>query len=323
MLLQYINLSSLNVADDSYRITFAPKIDALKQSIKAVGIIQPINVRHTPEGTYQIVTGYKRALALQELERQSIPAMVHEPNDLSPTQAFLWSLHDNAMTRPLNLIEKSIAITKLKQFYSVSEEDIAKQFLPIMGEEPSFRILHQLLALDSLTEPMKNHIVISDLALSAASRIAEFTPSTQQSLLGVLSHIRPSTSKLNELLALLREISARDGLSVEEILNRYQLLQVVANPSASSTDKVAALRQTLKGIRLPQLSERQRHLAQLIQGLELPETAKILADPYFENRNMKLECQFSQPEELNCLIKKVQDAFEKQKWQQIFEWYRA
>lgn len=323
MLLKYIPVSSLNIADDSYRITFAPNIDELKLSIKAVGVIQPINVRHTQEGTYQIVTGYKRTLAMQELERQSIPAMVHEPNDLSPTQAFLWSLHDNAITRPLNLVEKSIAITKLNQFYSMSEDELVKQFLPLLGMEPSYKVLHQMFAIDGLTEPLKNHIVKSDMALSAASRIAEFTPSTQQSLLAVLSHIKPSTNKLNELLALLREISARDALSVEEILNRYQLLQVVANPSASSADKVAALRQALKGIKLPQLSERQRHLAELIQNLDLPNTAKVIADPYFENNNMKLEYQFSQPEELNALIKKIQDAFEKQKWQQIFEWYRT
>jgi hypothetical protein len=260
---------------------------------------------------------------MQELGRQSMPAMVHEPQDLSPTQAFLWSFHDNAITRPLNLVEKSIALTKLKQFYSMPEEELVKQFLPLMNEEPSFKILHQLFSLDSLTEPIKNYVVQTDMALSAANRIAEFTPSTQQALLGVLSHIKPSTSKLNELLALLREISARDGISVEEILNRYQLLQVVASQTATSVDKVAALRQALKGIRLPQLTERQRQLAELIQGLDLPDTARVIADPYFENKSMKLEYNFSQPEELNSLVKKIQDAFEKQKWQQIFDWYRA
>ncbi|MBT3182067.1 MAG: ParB/RepB/Spo0J family partition protein [Deltaproteobacteria bacterium] len=323
MLLQYLNVSSLNIADDSYRITFAPELEELKRSVKVAGIIQPINVRHTPEGTYQIVTGYKRVLVMQELERQSIPALIHEPNDLSPTQAFLWSLHDNAVARSLNLIEKSVALTKLNQFYQMSEDELAKQFLPLIGEEPSFKILHQLMSLDSLTEPVKTHVVKSKVALSSASRMSEFTPSTQQALLGVLSHINPSTNKLNELLALLREISARDGLTVEDILSRYQLLQVVVNPTATSADKVSALRQALRGIRLPQLTERQKQLAHLIQGLELPTQAKVVADPYFENKNMKLECQFSHPEELDSVIKKIQAAFEKQKWQEIFEWYRT
>lgn len=323
MLLQYIPTSNLNVADDSYRITFAPKLDALKRSIKTVGLIVPINVRHTPEGTYQIVTGYKRVLVMQELGRQSVPALVHEPGDLSPTQAFLWNLHDNAITRPLNLIEKSTALVKLSQFYSMSEEDLVKQFLPLLDEEPSYKILHQLLSLSSLTEPLKNHVVMSDLSLSSAGRVAEFSSSTQQALLPVLAHIRPSTNKLNELLSLIREISARDGMSVEDILSHYQLLQVVADPSTAPTDKVRALRQALKGLRLPQLTERQKRLSELIDNLALPESAKLVADPYFENQKMKLEYQFSQPEELTELISKIQDAFNKQQWQQIFEWYRA
>lgn len=323
MLLQYIPISNINVADDSFRITFAPRLDELKRSIKSVGIVQPINLRHTPEGTYQIVTGYKRVLVMQELSRQSIPALIHEPNDLSPTQAFLWNLHDNAITRSLNVIEKSAALTKLMQFYSMQEDELVRQFLPLLSEDPSYKILHQLMSLSQLTEPLKNHIVMTDLALSSASRISEFTPSTQQALLGVLSHIRPSTNKLNELLSIIREISARDGMSVEDILNRYQLLHVVADPNTAPADKVRALRQALRGVRLPQLTERQNHLAGLIANLDLPDAAKLTTDPYFESQKMKLEYQFSQPEELGTLIKKLEDAFNKQQWQQIFEWYRV
>lgn len=323
MLLQNLSLSNINIADDSFRITFAPRLDALKRSIKTVGLINPIIVRVTPDGTYQIVSGYKRILVMQEIERQSVPSLVHEHGDFSPTQAFLWNLHENALTRPLNLIEKSTAIIKLGQFYSMSEEDLVKQFLPLLNEEPSYKLLHQILSLGQLTEPMKNHVVMNDVALSSAARIAEFTPSTQQALLPVLTHIHPSASKLNELLSMLREISARDSTSVEEILARYQLLQIVADPVAVPQDKVRALRQALRGVRLPQLSERQRQLASLIQDLNLPESAKLVADPYFENQRMKFEYQFSQPEELDVLIKKIQEAFQRQQWQQIFEWYRA
>ncbi len=323
MLLQYISLSDLNVADNSYRITFAPELDGLKRSIRAVGIIQPINVRHTPEGTYQIVTGYKRVLVMQELGRQSIPALVHEPGDLSPTQAFMWNLHDNAATRELNVIEKSLALAKLNQFFQVSEEDLVRQYLPLFGIDPSYKVLHQLMSLAGLTEPLKNYVVHSDLALSSASRIAEFTPSTQQALLPVLTKIRPSTNKLNELLTLIREIAARDGLTVEEILQRYELMQVVADPATSPSEKVRALRQALRGLRMPQLTERQRQMASLIQSLELPQSARVVADPYFEDEKIKLECHFSHPEEIDDLIKKIQTAFQKQQWHQIFDWYQA
>jgi ParB family chromosome partitioning protein len=323
MILQYLPLNQINIADDSYRITFAPRLEELTRSIKTVGLVQPIIVRHTSEGTYQIVSGYKRVLVLKELGRQSLPALVSEPSDMSPTQAFLMNLHDNAITRQLNIIERATALAKLRQFYSMNEEDLVKQFLPIMGDDPSYKILHQLLTLDQLTEPMKHHVVLSDLALSSASRIAEFSASTQQALLGVLSHIKPSTNKLNELLTLIREIAARDGLTVEDILQRYQLLQIVADTSTPAAAKAMALKKTLQGVKFPQLSEKQRRLTELIQGLELPDAARLVADPYFEKQTFKLEYQFNQPEELNELVSKIQDAFEKQRWHQVFEWYQG
>jgi hypothetical protein len=192
-----------------------------------------------------------------------------------------------------------------------------------MGEDPSYKVLHQLLSLNQLTQPMQHHIVMSDLALSSAARIAEFSSTTQQSLLGVLSHIRPSTSKLNELLTLIREIAARDGLTVEDILQRYQLLQIVADASTPATAKAAALKKALEGVKFPQLTEKQKRLTELISGLELPNAARLVADPYFENQTFKLEYQFKQPEELSDLVSKIQDAFEKQRWHQIFEWYQA
>lgn len=258
-----------------------------------------------------------------ELNRQTVPALIYEPHDLSPMQAFLYNLHDNIFTREFNVIERYNICEKLIKIYAVSEEDVVKQYLSLMKEETSYKLLHQYLSLAQLTEKMKEHVIEKEIALSSAARIAEFTPSTQTALLAVLSHINPSTSKLNELLTLIREIAARDGVSVEEVLQRYQLLTIVADPAVAAPEKVSALRQTLRSVRLPQLTERQNQLTELIRSLQLPDTARLVADPYFEDPKLKLEYQFSAPEELNALVSKVQEAFDKQQWQKIFEWYRA
>lgn len=323
MLLQQLSLSAINFNDDSYRITYAPSLSTLIQSIKAVGLAQPLVVRHTQEGTYQIISGYKRYLALKELGKTTALCVIYEAQEITPGQAFMLNLHDNALGRPLNLIEKCQALIKLQQFSNLPEHDVVDQILPLLGEVPSYKIYHQIVALQELTEPMKRYMLEHDVARETAHRIAEFTPSTQQALLGMLQHISCSSAKLNELLTLIREISARDGLTVEDILARYQLLEIVANPVANPLERVKALRETLRGIRLPKLTERQRQLAQLIQGLELPTTAKLHADPYFENDKMKLEYQFSHPEELDELMKRIQQAFQKQRWHQIFDWYRS
>jgi len=200
---------------------------------------------------------------------------------------------------------------------------VVDHILPLLKEVPSYKTLYQLSSLTELTEPMKEHILETGVTLACAARIGEFTPSTQQALLNVLKPIRPSSAKLNELLTLIREISARDGLSVEDVLSRYKLLEVVISNTASPADKVKSLRQALRGIRLPQLTQKQERITELITALDLPKDAKVVTDPYFENGKIKLEYQFSQPEELNQLVRKLQVAFQRQQWNRIFEWYQA
>lgn len=323
MILQFLPIQNININDDSFRITFTPNLSALRSSIKTIGIVEPVHLRHTSDGSYQIVCGYKRILACQELNRQTLPALIFEHNDLSPLQAFLHNLHDNVFSRPFNAIEKAIIVHKLHNMYGTNEDDLVNNYLPLLGEARSYKLLHQFFAINQIIEPMKEHIVKTDITPQNAARIAEFSPTTQQALLNVLKPIRPNANKLNELLAMIREISARDGISVEDVLHRYELLTIVANPNVAAPDKIAALRQTLKGIKLPELSKKQAEFTKLIDQLQLPSNASLKADPYFEDPSFKLEYRFDAPEELDALIGKIQTALEAQQWHRIFDWYRS
>ncbi len=323
MLLQYIAINTINVADDSFRMTFAPDISKLRCSIKNIGLVEPVHLRHTQDGSYQIVSGYKRILACQDLNRQTVPALIYEHNDLSPTQAFLHNLHDNVFSRELNTIEKAMTLSKLFNLYSINEDDLTNNYLALMGEPKSYKLLHQYLSVDQLIDKMKEYIVTNNISAANASRIAELSPTTQQALHNVLKHIRPNTNKLNELLTMIREIAARDGISVEDVLHRYELLTIVANPEVAAPEKISALRQTLKGIKLPQLTQKQAEFGKLIDQLQLPSNAHLKADPYFEKNNMKLEYQFDNPEELDELVATIKKALDGQQWHKVFDWYRS
>lgn len=323
MLLQFLPIQNINVADDSFRITFNPDVTKLRLSIRAIGVVEPIHLRHTQDGSYQIVSGYKRILACKELNRQTVPTLIFEYNDLSPLQAFLHNLHDNVFSRPLNLIEKSVVMSKLFNMYGISEEDLVNNYLPLLDEAGSYKLLHQYLSVDQIIEPMKQHVVETDISLANASKIAEFSPTTQQALLNVLKPIRPNSNKLNELLIMIREISARDGISVEDVLHRYELLTIVANPDVAAPEKISTLRQTLKGIKLPELCKKQAEFSKLIGELQLPSKANLKADPFFESNKFKLEYKFENADELDLLVNRIQNALESQHWHRVFDWYRT
>ena len=64
------------------RITFNQEaLDELADSIRTLGLIQPITVRKTSSGRYQIISGERRFRASRQAGMEMIPAYIREAND--------------------------------------------------------------------------------------------------------------------------------------------------------------------------------------------------------------------------------------------------
>lgn len=84
-------------------------IQQLAQSIKKVGLLQPITVRKKGE-TYQIVSGERRWRASQFAGLKEIPAII---KDVSDSQLMLESLIENVQRTDLQPIEKARGLREI------------------------------------------------------------------------------------------------------------------------------------------------------------------------------------------------------------------
>lgn len=83
------------------------EIDALADSIRVVGLIEPIVVCPAGEkekGKYEIIAGRRRFLAHKKLGKQSIAALVF-PNAIDKQSAILLSVSENLVRRGLDFRE--------------------------------------------------------------------------------------------------------------------------------------------------------------------------------------------------------------------------
>lgn len=85
----------------------------LVESIKEIGLRQPINVRAI-EGGYEIRGGGHRHAAFQMLGRETIPAIVSDDNDL---RAELAEIDENLIRNEYSAAEREIAIARRKSIY--------------------------------------------------------------------------------------------------------------------------------------------------------------------------------------------------------------
>jgi ParB family transcriptional regulator, chromosome partitioning protein len=98
-------------------------LEALAQSIRTHGVLQPIVVRRI-DGGFQLVAGERRLRAAQRAGLAVIPALVREPGD-SQREGLELALVENLLRKDLNPVEEAAAYARLADGFGMSHEAIA------------------------------------------------------------------------------------------------------------------------------------------------------------------------------------------------------
>ncbi len=94
----------------------------LTESIRAMGVIQPVLLRALEGGRYQLIAGERRWLASQRAGKKTIPAVVAAMND---TQAMEATIVENLQRADLNPMEQARAFERLGREFSMTQEQMA------------------------------------------------------------------------------------------------------------------------------------------------------------------------------------------------------
>ncbi|MEM6907624.1 MAG: ParB/RepB/Spo0J family partition protein [Pseudomonadota bacterium] len=98
-------------------------LDELAGSIATRGVIQPIIVRPTERGQYQLVAGERRWRAAQKARLHEIPALVRELDD---REVMALALIENLQREDLNPVEEARAYQKLADSEGMTQAEIAR-----------------------------------------------------------------------------------------------------------------------------------------------------------------------------------------------------
>ncbi|MGM0379284.1 MAG: ParB/RepB/Spo0J family partition protein [Bacillota bacterium] len=98
-------------------------LEELAESIKSVGVIQPISVRKI-NNKYELIAGERRLRATKYAGIKKIPSVVIE---VSNNQSAVLALVENIQRKDLNFIEKAMAYKTLVREHNISQKEIAKR----------------------------------------------------------------------------------------------------------------------------------------------------------------------------------------------------
>jgi ParB family chromosome partitioning protein len=97
-------------------------LEELASSIKAIGVIQPITVRETENGRFQLITGERRYRASRLAGLERIPAYVRTANDQGMLE---MALVENIQREDLNAVDIAITYQRLVEECELTQEDLS------------------------------------------------------------------------------------------------------------------------------------------------------------------------------------------------------
>lgn len=97
-------------------------LDELADSIRTLGLIQPITVRRKEEGRYQIISGERRFRACRLAGMDMIPAYIRDANDQGMLE---MAIVENIQRENLDPIEVAMSYQRLIEECSLTQEQMA------------------------------------------------------------------------------------------------------------------------------------------------------------------------------------------------------
>lgn len=156
-------------------------IDELAQSIRQLGVLQPLIVVPLQDNTYRIVAGERRWRAAQIAGLKEIPVIIRNSEELEELEI---SLIENVQRVDLSPLEQAISIERLHQQFNMTYKQIALR----LGKAET--TISNLVRLLQLPKPAREALTDGQITEGHARAILSLKaqPDAQESLLENVVH---------------------------------------------------------------------------------------------------------------------------------------
>jgi len=147
----YINLSDLDLPEfEAHSDINQTKLQEITESIKQIGVLEPILVRKHKK-RYEIIVGCIRFRASRLAGLKAVPCIIHSINDKA---AEVLKIHENIKRISLDHVDQGNTFIMMRENFKMNEDDISK----LVGKSISYISNHiNLVTQDKeLSESVKN-----------------------------------------------------------------------------------------------------------------------------------------------------------------------
>ncbi len=311
-----INICDVDLDDKRYKVSFPGKDTLyLAVSIRDNGTLFPPIVRYL-NGRYIVISGFNRVKASLSNNEKTIIAYAINP-DLHECQYIIKSIISLSFQRPLTHAELTTSIGKLNEFMEIHE--IAKRSIGIFNSELNTRIIQDYINLKSLSETGLQLLHKGVISFKTAKKIITLPEETIKMLLNLFSKIKASNNKQLEILQYIMEISKRDQIKFEKVIENSEIQHIISDKNREPVLKTKFLREFLHKKRFPALFTARQSTRQKISNLKFGKQIKFTPPENFEGLNYSLSFTAKNYKEFLLNVKKLNEVVKNRELKEILE----
>ncbi len=296
--LELIPLEAIDGEDRLFELspdwTLAP---ALVDSIKQIGVQNPLQLQHQPDGGWRIINGFQRWRAARLCGLSRLPSLVRLEND-DPLGLLLLRAEEKLVSPGLTALEVGLLLAKLRDRFGIEKRPLVHDVLPRLGLAPEVRQLKLHLGLAALPETLQRLFPRFNLRL--ALRLNEWSRDEQHFFARLLETYRPGVNRQKELFELLDDLrgQARQAGGTGRAARIWQIHVTGGNDRKSWPERIESALAELRAARFPALTRHRERARQLQRALKLPPEIQLKLPPHFEGDRIELRTTVSNPEQL-------------------------
>ncbi len=312
---QTIPLSQIDLQNDDFRITTCEDVEDLLCSIEHAGLISPpLLIKQTSR--YAIVSGFRRVAACRKLGWSEILARILEP-EFDHLACLRLAIADNALQRPLNLIETSRAVQKLSVFSNNLKE--LAETASSCGLPTNHSILNKIKNLCLLPRPIQNSILRDTISLTIANELARHESDTAVDFARLFEQLKLSLNKQKEIITLIGEIAHREDISIRQVLAFDTVQHILTDEDLDRGQKGQKIRALLRQRRFPRIVKVEQNYYTHLKKLKLDHGIKLIPPKEFEGTTYSLNLSFTSLANLKMLQSKLDKIIQHPSFKKIVE----
>lgn len=316
-----VSLDNIDLSSDGhdrYLFTYGRDSNAVTDSVKKVGLINPVILRQSQDADmmYTVVSGYQRIRACQNLGMKSIKATAIE--GFHDEEILLLAFHDNLFSRGFNVIEKAIAMQKfLREGYSYDR--LISEITPLLDLPQNKNMIDKYLFLLRLDGDIKHSIAVNKLEPEKAFLLEQLDDYDSKIVCRVIfEECGTSVNEAKETIRNLLDLEQIKRCGMDEILYSEAVGRILSDSMTGRRQKGERIYRLIKTMRYPSISRMEEEFCESCGEMGLDNDVRVNHSRFFEGDEICITIKASNEEKLRVNIEKLLSNIKNGKFRKIF-----